>query len=192
MAVMSRDVSALEGVDKALHDLADALVPEGAKRRLLALLGQPIPDRPARALEGAVHRRDRRPERLRDLLRRQPEHLAEDEHGPLARRQVLERRDEGELERLALLVAGLRRGVALLQPQHLVRIRFEPDRFRKRLGRLFAVAGRRPPVVDRKDALRPAGQGVEAGVRRDPVEPAAERASPVEAAEAAPGARSAS
>ena len=40
------------------------------------------------------------------------EHLAQDEHGALARREVLERGDEGELDTLALLVAHIGRGLA--------------------------------------------------------------------------------
>jgi hypothetical protein len=39
----------------------------------------------------------------------EPEHAAQDEHGALARWQVLQRDDERQLDRLALLVAGLTR-----------------------------------------------------------------------------------
>ena len=45
-----------------------------------------------------------------------PEHLAEDQHGALVGRQELKRGDEGELDRLALLVAGIRRRVPPSMP----------------------------------------------------------------------------
>ena len=53
-------------------------------------------------------------------MRREAEHVAEDEHGALARGQVLERRDEGELDALALLVTRLEDGLAFIAAlQHL-------------------------------------------------------------------------
>jgi hypothetical protein len=55
----------------------------------------------SRPLERARHRADRVAERLGDLLRRPAEHVAQDQHGTLFRRQELDRGDEGELDRLA-------------------------------------------------------------------------------------------
>lgn len=55
----------------------------------------------SRPLQGAVHRCDARLEQLRHLGRLPAQHLAEDEDGALAGRQVLERGDERELDRLA-------------------------------------------------------------------------------------------
>ena len=122
------DVSALEGVDEALHDAADTIVSELAHRGLLAPLGQAFVDSLVGALQGAVHGCDCRPERLRDLLGGETEHLAEDEHCPLSRRQVLERRHERQLHGLSLLVAGLGRRIALLEAQHLVGVGLQPRR----------------------------------------------------------------
>src|SRR5437588_7997911 len=51
-----------------------------------------------------------------------PENLAEDQHGTLVRRKVLERGDEGELDALATLVARVRRGQTVLDTEHLVGI----------------------------------------------------------------------
>ena len=120
-----------------------ALVAERAQRRLLALLGEPLVDGLVRALQGAVDRRRRRLERVGDLAAREAEHVAQDQHGALARRQVLERGDERELDALALLVASLGRGEAVLEAEPLVRVRLDPDRLDERLGR-GRRAGRPP------------------------------------------------
>ncbi len=53
-------------------------------------------------LQRAVDRRDARVEQLRDLRRRPPQHLAENQHGTLFGREVLERGDEGEADAVAL------------------------------------------------------------------------------------------
>ncbi len=50
----------------------------------------------ARALERAVHARDRAADRFRHLRRAPREHVAEDQHGSLPRRKELHHRDEGE------------------------------------------------------------------------------------------------
>ena len=76
------------------------------------------------------------------LARREAEHVAEDEHGALARRQVLERRDEGELDALALLVARLRTGEPVLEAQPLIGIGLHPDRFDQRLAQAVVGVGR--------------------------------------------------
>src|SRR5215210_3863681 len=79
-----------ECFDELLHDVPNALVAERAHGRLLTLLGQAFVDGFPGALEGAVHRRDRGLERLRDLLGGETEHLAQNQDGVLSRRQVLE------------------------------------------------------------------------------------------------------
>jgi hypothetical protein len=108
------DVGLLPGLDEALGDLSDALVPERAERLLLAALGQPLVHRAVGALQDAVDGVGRGVEGLAHLAGREPEHVAQDEHGALARREVLERRDECELDALALLVARIGRlGVGL-------------------------------------------------------------------------------
>ena len=48
-------VAALHGIHVPLHDLAQAVVSEGAKRGLLGLLGQLVVDGLPRPLKGAVH-----------------------------------------------------------------------------------------------------------------------------------------
>jgi hypothetical protein len=99
---------------------------------------------------------------------------------------VLERGDEGKLDALALLVAGLGRGIAVLEAQPLVRVGLHPDRLDERHARPVVGIGRRA-VVDREHALGPALDQVEAGVRGDRVEPGAKRASALEASQPAPG-----
>src|SRR5215204_5411440 len=123
------DVGALEGVDVAVDDLAHALVVERTEHRLLAAVGKPFVDGLVGALQGAVDGGRRHLQRPGRLARREPEHVAEDEHGALARRQVLERRDKGELDALALLVTRLRTGESVLEAEPLVGIGLEPDRF---------------------------------------------------------------
>jgi hypothetical protein len=111
------DVGALEGVDVAVDDLAQALVVERTEHRLLAAVGKPFVDGLVGALQGAVDTGRRHLQRRGRLARREAEHVAEDEHGALARRQVLERRDEGELDALALLVTRLRTGEPVLEAE---------------------------------------------------------------------------
>lgn len=74
--------------------------------------GLPAPQRFACALECPVDRRDTRLEQIRDLLGGPFEHVAQDEHGALFRRQTLQRHEEGELDRLAPDHERIRVGVA--------------------------------------------------------------------------------
>ena len=171
------------------------LVAERAQRLLLALLGQLLLDRRAGALERAVDRGDAGVERLAGLLRRESEHLAQDQDGALVGGEQLEGRDERELDRLALLVARVGRGVAVLDAEGLVGVGLDPDRLDHRLADAAVRVGRRA-VVDRQDALRAPLDRVQAGVGGDPVEPGAQRAPPLELrqrparrAAAPPGAR---
>jgi hypothetical protein len=57
---------------------------------------------------------------------------------------VLHRGDEGELQRLALFVTGVRGGVTVLDLERLVGERLEPDLLGDRLaGWLVGIGGRR-------------------------------------------------
>ena len=111
----------------------------------------------AGALQRAVDGGDRRLERLRDLPGREAEHLAKDQHRALVGRQVLKRGDERELHGLALLVAGLGRGVAVLEAERLVRVRLDPDRLDQR--------ARRARREDRSAARSRSGAPASAGAR---------------------------
>ena len=104
------------------------------------------------------------------------QHLAEDQGGPLARRQVLERGDESEPDRLAL-DRPLGRIGHRLDPGHLGR---RVQVLEHRLLRRAEVHRARPPL--------PRLQHVEADVRRDAVEPGANRRAALEPVEAPPGA----
>src|ERR671923_536900 len=111
------DVGALEGVDVAVDELAQVPIVQRPQHRLLAALGQALVDRPVSALQRAVDRWRARLEHLGRLARRETEHVAQDEHRALARRQMLERRDERELDALALLIAGVEAGQAVLETE---------------------------------------------------------------------------
>jgi hypothetical protein len=95
---------------------------------------------------------------------------------------VLQRGDEGELHGLALLVAGLGRGIAVVRLQPLVRVGLDPQRF-MRAARIVT----RRSVVDREHAPGPPRDRVQAGVGSDPVEPRSQRASALHAGETLPG-----
>ena len=141
------DVARLAGVDEALHDRADPLVPERARRGELTRLRDAFVDRLAGALQRAVDRRRAGAQQLGDLVSREAENLAQDEHRALASREVLQGRDEGQLERFALLVTSLRRSVAVLDGDLVVGVRRHPVAVRQR--RAVILAGRQPvPVSD--------------------------------------------
>ena len=117
-------VAALPGVDVPLDELAHR-----ARRRACA--ASPAGSRSGRSSSTALRARcsallteaTRRLQGVGHLGGREAQHLAQDQHRPLARRQPLQRRDERQLDALALLVAGLRRGVAVVQPELLVGVR---------------------------------------------------------------------
>lgn len=48
------DISAFERIDKSVHQIANALVAEQSQGGLLAVLGEPVTDRFAGALQSAV------------------------------------------------------------------------------------------------------------------------------------------
>ena len=115
--------------------------------------------RRVRALQRAGHRRDRQLEQLGHLLRRPAEHVAQDQDRALARRQVLQRREERELDRLA----RRRDRLGIEQP---IRERLQPGQLgceRRRRARLVVGRDRahdvlrqhaRPPVLERVEARR--------------------------------------
>jgi hypothetical protein len=122
-------------------------------------------------LQRAVDRGGRRVKLLGHLGRGEAEHLAQDQRRPLQRGQVLQRRDERELDALAGQVVRLGRDVG---------VGLEPADFGRRGARRDAD-GQLTPM-----ALLDGGQ---APVSRDLVEPRADETALVEAAGAAPRAR---
>lgn len=82
VAFESVDVASQEGLPLGVDDLGPGfVVVEGHERG-------------PRSLQRAVDGRDARPEELRDLGRLPAQHLAQDQHRPLAGRQVLQSRHE--------------------------------------------------------------------------------------------------
>ena len=142
-------------------------------------------ERRSGALERTVHGRDAGPEQVSDLGRLPAEHLAEDQHGALARRQMLQSGDEGEPDRL------VRDGDVGRVPfgcQRVLRNRFDPGH----LGQCVEVRRdrlARGPEIHRPGAALAGVQHVEADVCRDPVEPRAQRRAALEAVQAPPGAQ---
>ena len=138
-------------------------------------------ERRPRPLQRTLHRRLRAAQDVGDLGRREAEHVAQHEHAALARRQVLEGRDERQSDRLGRFVAGLgpERDVADAVEQH-VRVRLQPYRLAEAggLGRL-----------DHRSLLRTASavaQRVQAPVGRDAVQPDTQRGALLEPIQAAP------
>ena len=100
-------VAALDRLDEAPDELALA---GGARQRcLLAAAGRTAGvERRPRALQRALDRCLAALEHVRHLGTVKAEHVPKHEHGPLARREMLECRYEREPDRLAHLVARLR------------------------------------------------------------------------------------
>ncbi len=142
------DLASLERIGEALHDLSQPPVAEPLQGRTLAWLQQLLLQRAAGAEDRPVDRCDRGLERVRNLLGGEAEHVAEDEHGPLAGGEVLQRSDERELQHLAALVASLGRRVPIRAAEHFVLVRLDPHSDRRRLfGRVARTCGR--SVIDR-------------------------------------------
>jgi hypothetical protein len=140
------------------------------------------------ALQGAVDRDGCGVERGGGFAGREAEDVAEDQYGALACGQVLKCRDEGELDALALLIAGLRAGQAAAESQPRIRVGFQPHRLGDWLGGVVVGVGG-GPVVEREHASGPPLDRSEAGVGGDLVEPGADRASALEPWQGAPGAQ---
>ena len=149
--------------------------------------GQLRPHRGPRALQQAVGGGLAEVQQLGDLPGRPGHGVAQDQHRPLARGQVLDGREVCQLDRLARLDHGrrlvVRRSRQLQQP---VGVRLEPGQFDRRrevgVQHLF-----RRTDVGRHDPLRTARQRVEAGVRRDAVEPGPEQRPSLERGTRLPG-----
>jgi hypothetical protein len=133
-------------------------------------------------VQGALHRGFAHLEHARDLRRAEAEHVAQDEHRALSRRQVVQGGRERQADRLLELVARLGPGRRVGdRVEQRVRVRLQPQR--------FATAGGFRRRGDRLHRARPTAlvaQRVQAAVRRDAVEPHAQRGSPVEEPEHAP------
>ena len=168
------------------HELAQPVVPQLARGLLLAARRSRSSTVSRGSLDRAVDRRRRscRASR-RPRAAEKPSTSRRTSDRALVGGQVLQRGDEGELDALALLVARLGCRSSALDAERFVRLRLEPDS--SSTGAPGPVAGRRRrAVVDRQHPLRTLLERVEAYVRRDPVEPGAERASGLESREAAP------
>ena len=129
-------------------------------------------ERRAGALQCAGHRRDRGVQQPRDLLRRPAQHLAQQQHRSLPGRQVLQRGDEREADRLAL--HGQFRRVATRRQDTAVGDRQDPGALRQRRAKRRA-SGRRGTKVHGACATLWAAQHVEADVARDGVQPRPQR-----------------
>jgi hypothetical protein len=135
-------------------------------------------------LEGAVDGRLARLEHRGGVGGAEAEHVAEHEYGSLAGRQALERGDEGESDRLAGLIAGLRPGSRVGDAlEQRVGVRLEP-------GLLDAPARRRRPSgrLGRGREL-PASSSPkrgQAGVGGYPIQPGTQARAPGEALKPAP------
>ena len=155
-------VAALVGAGEPLDEL---LLGDRVRRRRFGAGRVIAPQGRAGALERAGHRLIGGPEDAGRLAAGEPEHVAQDQHGPLPRRQPLHRGDEGQRDRLARLVAGLRSWSGGGQPlEQVVRTGLEPGHLAEpgRLGRRGARRHR---------PLAPAGRTahVQAAAGGDPV-----------------------
>jgi hypothetical protein len=139
-------------------------------------------------LHGAGDRRHAGVEQPRDFLGRPAEHVAQDQRRPLPGREVLDRGQERQLDRLPgdhrrirLRLAG--RG----RLDHPVRKGLQPGDVGTRRQRDARIRRRRHVV--REYPAGPSVEGVEAGVGRDPVQPGADRRATLEAMQVPPGAQ---
>jgi hypothetical protein len=135
------------------HDPVDVLVPEGLDVPVeqLALLGTErvldgllvdvgLGQLGVGALQGTVHGGLRRLERLGHLARLPAQHVTQDEHGALTRRQVLKRGDEREAD--AVASRHDRSGVVEVLAHDGVGRRLEPQHLRGLDERLAGLARR--------------------------------------------------
>ena len=129
-------------------------------RRCRQVLLQPRP----RALQRAVDRRLGRLEQLGGVPRAPAEHVAQDQHGARARRQVLDRDHERELDRLARDDLGVGLVVGRDRSSSSSGIRLQP--------RHLAVVGRRARALAR---ARPGRRWSRSGTARRAATPAPRR-----------------
>ncbi len=141
-------------------------------------------ERGTRSLQRAVHGRDRGVEALGDLGGGPAEDVGQQQRRPLARRQVLQRRDERQAD--ALAQCRQLEGIGVRGQRAGVRDRLEPVAARASLERVVRGAG--GAFFDRPGAARALGPNVQAHVGGDPVHPGPQRGAAVEAPQAPPGA----
>ena len=155
------------GVDARLHHgaLVVRQLVRGGAAPVESAVGQLLAHRHARPLQGAGHRCDGQLEGVGGLRRRPAEDVAQDQHRPLPRRQVLDGDDERQLDRLPRHHRFLR-----VLGEHPVRVGLQVQH----LGASVRQLGRHGCAVV---ALL---QEVEAGVRRDPVQPGPQRSVAIE------------
>ena len=147
----------------------------GADRNGGRPCGVALGERFAGALERAVDGRRSPAQQRRSLGRGPAEDVGQDQRRTLARRQLLDGRDECQLHRLPRAVPGLRCRGIVGQLQAVVRERLEPGHLqRRRLG--HARRGRAQLVRQHARVCLARRQRIEAGVGRNPVKPRAERA----------------
>ena len=135
-------------------------------------------------LQRAVHAGDRRVQQFGDLARLPLQHVAQDQHGALLRRQVLQGGDEGQANRLAL---GQRlRRIARVRRNTVAGNWFDERTLRQ--GRADEPIGgsRRTGHLHRQGAALPAAQRVEAHVAGDAIEPGTHLGTSFEAVVGAP------
>ena len=150
----------------------------GVEVGLDGVLGElPVGHLGVRPLEGGVDRGGGGLERLGDLGGRPAQDVAQDEHGALAGRQVLEGGDEREPDR-----------VALGDDDGGVGHRLEPGDLGVRVERVAGL-GVGGAEAGRERAARPALEVGQADVGRDPVEPGADRRAALEVGRGLPGAQ---
>ena len=171
-------VRVLQRARVALDQRALAVLAERLERLGLRARREPFLDDRARPLQRRVHRRPRGVHGVGDLLRREPEHVEHEQRRALVGRQVLDRRDERQLHRLGARRLLVREVRERLEPQQLVVGTLVG---RGRLGRGGDIHGQDPSLL--------AVELVQARVRRDPVQPRAQRRATLEALAPAPARR---
>jgi hypothetical protein len=156
----SRGVARLDGVAEACDEFA---LGGRVGQRCAFALRHALLERRARARQRALDRLWRELEHRGDLLGAEAEHVTQYECRSLALGQLLQPGDERELRRLALLVACL--GTGCQVGQRAVWVGLEPAR--------LEVAGwwRCLQCVLHGGSAPALAQGVQAAVRRDPVQP---------------------
>jgi hypothetical protein len=121
------DVALLDGVHEPLKQRALGLAGMRGRRPIQPASRQLLLQRRPCALQGTVHRGNARVEQRGRLLGRPPEHVAEDQHGPLSRREELDRGQERDLDRLPGDDHRLRLIVARRDPlEQVIRIGLQP------------------------------------------------------------------
>jgi hypothetical protein len=130
----------------------------------------------AQAIAGSTRTLDSSP-RLGDLGAGVAEHVAEDQHSGSPRGHVLQRGDEGKLDRFPLLASCLRSGASNTDFELTVGVRPDPGRLDQWGTKPGVWVGGRV-VVDRQHPDRSSLDHAQADVGRDHVQQRAQRAAP--------------